>query len=297
MAKIAPQIPRPDAATPKEAKATPPRCMILNSADRARRELGLDALPQHVAQFGQFMLQQRQRDLTSRDVVKAYVLTRSSIQRSGLPPDSMRRTWPDHPFTGTVRPEDAMAYLLRTPDGKLYLDEAERGGLSKAGIDAAYRMAMKLGAFGGQNILYSDLTVRAPTLASKANDLAAVLRSGTKDEWFAWAEENIWGVGAAKSGFIASLLGRGDIPTADAREIAFWWKNRDRYTKSQRERLMRRFGSHLEARLAAMRVTVPPDLAPFYQHLVHHAIWDAVGGTQTTHADVASCMLLAGVRR
>lgn len=190
-----------------------------------------------------------------------------------------------------------MAYLLRTPDGKLYLDEAERGALSPAGVEAARRMAEKLTTFGQAPTLYSDLTVRAPALAAKANELARALRDGTKDEWFAWAEENIWGVGAAKTGFIASLLGRGDIPTADAREIQFWWKNRARYTKDQRERLMREFGSRLEKRLRAMRVSVPAELAPFYQHLVHHAIWDAVGGTQTTHADVASCMLFAGVPR
>lgn len=297
MAKIAQQIPRPDVATSKEVKAAPPRCMVLNSADRAKRELGLESLPTHVAQFGQFMLQQQQRALTARDVVKAYVLTRSSIQRSNLPAETLRKSWPDHPLVGSIRPEDAMAHLLRTADGKLYLDEAERGALSQRGIEAAYRITAKLAPFGQANTLYLDMTTRAPALAAKANDLAKALREGTKDEWFAWAEANIWGVGAAKTGFIASLLGRGDIPTADAREIQFWWKNRAKYTKSQRERLMREFGAKLEQRLKAMRVNVPSELAPFYQHLVHHAIWDAVGGTQTTHSDVASCMLLGGVRR
>jgi len=297
MAKIAQQIPRPDAATAKEIKQTPPRCMVLNSVERAQRELGLRELPEHVAQFGQFMLQQQQRALTSRDVVKAYVLTRSSIQRSNLPAETLRRSWPDHPLTGSIRPEDAMAYLLRTSDGKTYLDEAERGVLSGAGVEAAHRMSSRLAAFGQAPTLYSDMTVRAPALALKANELAKALREGTKAEWFAWAEANIWGVGAAKTGFIASLLGRGDIPTADAREIQFWWKNRAKYTKDQRMRMMRQFGERLEKRLRDMRVNVPSELMPFYQHLVHHAIWDAVGGTQTTHADVASCMLLAGVRR
>lgn len=296
MAEIRARVPRPDAATPKEVKATPPRCMVLNSVERAKKELGIDSLPDHVAQFGQFMLQQQQRVLTARDVVKAYVLTRSSIQRSNLPAETLRKSWPDHPLTGSIRPEDAMAFLLRTPDGKLYLDEAERGALSQEGAAAAYRMTTKLAPFGQANTLYSDMTVRAPTLAGKANDLAKALREGTRDEWFAWAEANIWGVGAAKTGFIASLLGRGDIPTADAREIQFWWRNRARYTKAQRDRLMREFGAKLEKRLKALRVTVPSELAPFYQHLVHHAIWDAVGGTQTTHADVASCMMFAGVR-
>jgi hypothetical protein len=38
------------------------------------------------------------------------------------------------------------------------------------------------------------------------------------DQWREWAQ-SLRGIGPAKSGFVASLLGRGDQPTLDARQI------------------------------------------------------------------------------
>lgn len=294
--KIEPQVERPDKATTKEKARSTPRCIVLNKVERARKELGLRELPQAVRKFGEFMLQQSARVITPRDVVKAYTITRSSIQRSALSPETLRNSWPDHLFTSEkIRPEDAFAVLLSTADGKLYLDDAAAGRMSKAGFLAARRIAMKLRAFGKPKELYGDMTKRAPALAVKTEELAKALREGSKTEWYQFAKDNIWGIGPAKKGFIASLLGRGDIPTADAREIEFWWVNRDKFTRKQQEGRMEKFADHLERRLAALNIETPPELQPFYQHLAHHAVWDAIGGTQTTHADVMSCMMLAGL--
>jgi hypothetical protein len=293
---VKPMIPRPDAATAAEKKRIAPKCIIMNTAERARRELGLDRLPEHIKLFGEFMLEQQRRDLTPRDVVKAYVLTRSSVRRFARTPDTIRAGgWVDHPFTGETRPEDAMAYLLQTRDGKTYLDSAQTGILSDDAVHAAARMTLKFRPFGMDRTLFDDMTKRAPLLAEKTTELAKVLRTGSRDEWFAFADKNIWGIKAAKSGFIAALLGRGDIPTADSRELIYWWTNRDKFTEYEQDKLAMRFVRRLIERLREMKVDVPYDLAPFYQHLVHHAVWDATSGTQTTHADVVSCLRFAGV--
>jgi hypothetical protein len=289
-------LPRPDAATPAEKKQIAPKCIRMNKAARAREELGLTALPEVTRKFGEFMLEQGAKPVTPRDVVKAYVLTRSSVQRGGLTAEGLRKTWKTHPFEGKdIRPEDAFARLLQTPDGKTYLDEAQTGELSEVGTAAARRLIDKFKAFGLSESLFKEITAKAPELAQKAEELGGVLRQGSKAEWYAFAKKNIWGVGPAKKGFIAALLGRGDIPTADAREIEYWWLNRGKYQKHQLASRMDKFAALLERELAAMNLDTPPELRPFYQHLAHHAVWDAVGGSSTTHADVMTCMRLAGV--
>lgn len=292
----APVIPRPDEATPTEKKHVPSKCIRMNKAARAREELGLTSLPEVTRKFGEFMLEQVGKPVTARDVVKAYVLTRSSVQRQGRTAARLRKTWPDHPFTtDDIRPEDAFAYLLGTPDGKAYLNDVQDGRLTEKGQAAAERMVAKFKTFGLGKSLFKDMTIRAPTLAAKADELGQVLRQGSKAEWYAFAKKNIWGVGAAKKGFIAALLGRGDIPTADAREIEYWWLNAKKYKKHQLDKRLDRFAALLERELAEMNLETPEELRPFYQHLAHHAVWDAVGGSSTTHADVMTCMRFAGV--
>ena len=44
-----------------------------------------------------------------------------------------------------------------------------------------------------------------------------------------------------------------------------------------------------------MKVTLAPELQPFYQHLTHHAVWDKIGKSITTHADIVKAMTTAGL--
>jgi hypothetical protein len=47
----------------------------------------------------------------------------------------------------------------------------------------------------------------------------------------------------------------------------------------------------LAARQQAMGLQgLDPSMDPFYQHLTHHAVWDKVGDTQTTHQDIIDAM-------
>lgn len=334
----------------------------------ARKALGLSGkarvvLPPEVRLFGEFMLRQNTRSLTARDVVKAYVLTMSSIQRQGIKVASALYStagtslWPDPPVPTPViteeslpgrpprtfeayvttkvkngrsvasdpkvRPETLMATLLLSPTGTRYLDAADRGEFDAAAALSLSRAHQRFGKSGlnefGQPTtekkaegLYQQLEY-AVKLARKHNEVAQALRKLPRDGWFKWVQKNLRGVGPAKVGFISALLGRGDLPTADAREIDFWWMNwrefssqkakdgvlqfdRDGNPKWNAPEVKPEFIDILASRLTALNVQMPNNLRKHYQHLVHHMVWDAAGGSRTTHADLIAAMDLAGYR-
>ena len=339
------------------------------SVEDARKALGLTGksrviLPPEVRLFGEFMLRQNARKLTARDVVKAYVLTMSSIQRQGIAATTALMSkggvllWPDPPepkpvlteerlpgrpprtfeaYTTLrkkgarvvqsepkVRPETYMAALLLSSTGTRYLDAAERGLFDHEAALALSRAHQRFGKSGLNEYgaptadpraegLYQQLQY-AVALAQRHNEVAAALRNLPARDWSAWVRKNLRGVGPAKVGFIAALLGRGDLPTADAREIQFWWTNwrdfssqkmkdgvpqfdKDGNPKWSAPTVKPEFVDTLAARLKALNVQMPNALRKHYQHLVHHMVWDAAGGSHTTHADLISAMDLAGIRR
>jgi hypothetical protein len=209
--------------------------------------------------------------------------------------------------TGLVRPEDVMAQLLFTPEGARYLDEAARGRFDKR---AAASLADRMTCFGlvypragrdlkdpkvvkaSKGLFISDLK-RAVTMAKHTPELNHALTLPPKQYW-AYVKKNVYGVGPAKAGFFAALLGRGDIPTFDAREIELWQRRKgDKKldpTWPDVEKLTQRFKDF------------PMALDPVYEanrsHLVHHALWDAFSSgdrpSKTTHGSIIRAMQFAG---
>ena len=112
--------------------------VCFRSVATAARDLGLydkgaRQLPPHVVNFGEFMLRKAQDRTRPRDVVKAYLLTRSSVRRGAVSKRLLDERWPGNPLhagsDGKVRPEDIFAEILLTQDGRRYLDAAEMGRL------------------------------------------------------------------------------------------------------------------------------------------------------------------------
>jgi hypothetical protein len=260
--------------------------------DKVKQEVGIDELPSYIADnYGQFMKEQRGRadagQLGARDLLKAYGITRSSVNRGA-------RDISDDLAQGSVRPEGYMAEWLLSPQGKAYLDAAEKGQVN---ADAVADIQKRFAPFGMANTLANDLTYAAqqlPPINGRVN--AAV--TGPVDQWREFAQ-GLNGIGPAKSGFIASLLGRGDLPTLDARQMALHTGK----PAKEASKYMRRGGGkggdaavdRLAERQKAMGVVMDESLNPFSQHLTHHAVWDKVGGTQTTHEDLIRAMKLAGI--
>jgi hypothetical protein len=94
------------------------------------------------------------------------------------------------------------------------------------------------------------------------------------------------GAGIAKIPFTAAMLGRGDLPVMDAREIEVFFKP-DRY-RFDIDKAGPKMGAVpiLADRMSQLNVQMPSSLEPFRQYLTHHYVWDASEGDDTTHADM-----------
>lgn len=253
------------------------------------------AVPDYVQKtYGDFMQKQLDRamkgELSPRDVLKAYGITQSSMGRRGVPHASATRTGMKIPKTDElVRPEGAFAEWLGSPAGQQFLTHAERGEVHPGAMDD---LREKFLPFGKQNQLVDKLTYGVENAPSWGRDINRVI-TGNVDDYRDWAE-GINGIAGAKTGFIGSLLGRGDLPTFDARQINLHTEAPPVGMAS----IMKRGGGQgareavdrLAARQTAMEMDLDPSLMPFYQHLGHHAVWDKVGDSATTHEDLVRAM-------
>lgn len=262
----------------------------------------LARLPKHIEPFGRYMRLAAEEPITARRLVKAYVMTRASVQRQGVPKGTVCRVYPGytplprHADTAMVRPEDVMARLFFTPAGERYLDAAERGGFD---AEAARELADRMHCFGlidNAQGLYEDMRRAAEDVAPRTPEYERALSAAPQDYW-AFMKSNAFGIGASKAGFFAALLGRGDIPTFDAREIELW----SRYANT-RKALKRKVRWEdvvkLRERLLAVPMQLPRELEPYRVHLVHHALWDAYAKgarpSKTSHGALIRAMQFAG---
>ena len=259
-------------------------------------KLDLRTVPDYIqGGYGQFMKDQARRaaagDLNARDLIKAYTITQSSIGRGGLSHATATKAGLKLPNTGgEVRPEGAFAEWLGSPMGQRYLDMASAG---QADPRALAEIQQQFAPFGKQNDLIEKMQYAAQTMPNLSQNLnQAVL--GDKDAYRNWAEQ-MKGVAGAKSGFIGSMLGRGDLPTFDARQINLHTANQAPVGISSimnrgKGQGGREAVDRLAARQEALGLELDPSLDPFYQHLTHHAVWDKVGNNQTTHDDLVKAM-------
>ena len=263
---------------------------------------GMKEIPSHVEKFGDFMDNIAQRaagsGLTPRDLIKAYTITRSSIQRQAADVNKLRASGLDLPeeMTGKIRPEGAFGEWLHTPAGQAYLDAAEKGKVHQTAIQDAIKVMAPFGRH--QTDIPDALTWAALNLPGKEKQVSELVHAGhlmasTPEEWRAFTQ-HIRGVGPSKSGFLASLMGRGDQPTLDARQIIL---HTGRPTKEASKYIAKKGGAggieavdRLAARQSAMDLSLPDRLKPYYQHLAHHAVWDKAGNDETTHEDVVRAM-------
>ncbi len=258
-------------------------------------------IPSHVQNFGDFMDSTAHRaqtqGLTPRDLVKAYAVTLASIQRKANPVDKIRLHGLALPnLTGKIRPEGAMGEWLHTPAGQLYLDAASRGQIHESAIAD---MARKLRPFGMTNRLSDSLRWGAVNLPGKEGLVSQLVAAGrekasTPDEWRDFAK-GLKGIDVSKAGFIASMLGRGDQPTFDARQriLQTGIPSGDAGKMISGVKMNPKAKAavdRLASRQSALNFSLPERLSPYYQHLAHHTIWDKDANEVTTHQDVIDAM-------
>ena len=260
-----------------------------------RKDVPISEIPDYIQKgYGEFMKEQRGRaqagQLSPRDLLKAFTITQSSIGRGGLSHATATKTGMKLPNTGgEVRPEGAFAEWLGSPMGQKYLNAAEQGLIDPAALSD---IQQKFSPFGKHNQLIDQMAYAAHTIPGMAKGMNQAV-TGSTDDYRDWAEK-MKGIAGAKSGFVGSMLGRGDLPTLDARQLNLHTlpakvgvgsiMSRGKGTGA-REAVDR-----LAARQHAMKLKIDPSMAPHYQHLAHHAVWDAMGNNQTTHDDLMKAM-------
>ena len=259
-------------------------------------------IPSHVQAFGSYMDEIAKRaaneGLSVRDLIKAYTISRASIQRRANDVDRVRAAGLDLPksFTGKIRPEGAFGEWLHTRAGQDYLNSAERGEVNEDAIANAVKIMTPFGKH--EKDIPDALRWAANNLPGKEQEISTLVANAMRGasepaEWRAMAKD-VRGVGPSKAGFLASLMGRGDQPTLDARQII---EHTGRPTSEAQAYLRRKGGEgateaveRLSARQQAMDLQLPEELKPYYQHLAHHAVWDKAANEVTTHEDVMNAM-------
>ena len=267
----------------------------------------LNRLPEHIRLYAEFMERSATRKPTARDIVKAYVITRSSVQRQAANVPTVCRYSPEISRLvremeisgkGKIRPEDVMSRLLLSTEGKEFLDFVSKGQWGFEPAKAAFTLSSQTKCFGFSYDLLLDMRAAAK-LAAKSEEIGTALRTLPPEAWVKYVQKNVPGVSAAKAGFLAALLGRGDVPTFDARELKLWRK--DKRTGADGVNVKPVDVMALRKKIASWKMDLEPRQEPFRQHLVHHALWDAYPekgkGTKTTHSEVIRAMELAGARR
>ena len=262
-------------------------------------DINMKEVPDYIQKnYGEFMKQQLDRakagDMTARDFLKAYGITQSSIGRMGLSYDTATKTGMKLPRQDVVRPEGAFSEWLGSKKGQSFLKAAEKGDVNE---DSLEDMKEKFSPFSMTGALSDKL--RWAVEHSKNNPNLANLFATMPIEHYRDLMMGIKGIGPAKSGFIGSLLGRGDLPTLDARQVLLHTGKYNKDPEFQRRTQAIVKGKpvagteavdRLIARQNAMGMDIDPSLEPFRQHLTHHAVWDKAGNSETTHGDVVKAM-------
>lgn len=266
-----------------------------------QKDIGTSEVPEHVQNFGRYMGEMSSKAATEgldpEDVIKAYMITRSSIQREGRTPQKIA-SYGIPVRAGAedlIRPEGHMADFLSSPMGVRFLNEARKGNISQDTVDAAVSTMRPFGLSKVEPDAMDWARRNLPERASEVSDLVARAKEGasTPDEWRDFTRA-VRGVGPAKTGFLGSLLGRGDLPTLDARQAILHTGMKNAEAQDIMARNAGRAGheavDRLAARQRALDFQLPEDLDPFYQHLAHHTVWDAIGKEKTTHQDIIDAM-------
>jgi flagellum-specific peptidoglycan hydrolase FlgJ len=292
--------------------------------------------PQHLQGVMQFLTEQRQKllsgQMTDRDVIKAYLLTMSSIRDSARELPDAQRVWdqfgvklaPEAVSQGTggrqmVRPEDAFAQWLLSPEGKQTLDALEQGDVSAARAGSLMQQLrkpekeggtgasmMSLGNPASRDLKPEEIKAGIKNLTN-IRDLTPVINElGQQGDIQGIVDQlgKLVGVGTAKEGFVAHLLGMGDFPTVDSNELNIWVGkekapelfeavNQSFGSKGSpaalemRQMLMQRIG---ELQQAGYGSDIPPES---FQHVMHHWLFDEAIKGQTEHQALYKAQRLA----
>jgi hypothetical protein len=294
------------------------------------------AEPEYLKDVQDFMLRQRKKltsgQMQNRDVAKSWILTEASMGAQAIKyqtfMNSIRNSMPDFEMdipayyryrdahgVEWIRPEEATAAWLMTTQGKAALDQLDQGLFNRADWDTMLTVRDAFGRNPLRDWLFGPNKSGQLTLSNiseiteQINQYGSAQMSNEMGDYLM----KLAGIGRNKTAFQKHLLGMGDAPTIDAREIAYWITGqgdirnydgpakaaidmiKDRPAVLQQPVFNRYMDDNIRSRFAEIRdygvgEGIDPDV---YNHVMHHWIWDKVKDTQTTHKGMYDAMELA----
>jgi len=231
--------------------------------------------------------------VTPERVVKAYMITLGSMGSSGIYYD----TWKEK--TGQtvsdiflekekgrdwLRPEGAAAAYLVTDEGERLVDDMIAGTASAEQIKALFDFVglgrpTQKAAYAIKSMQNGGIKAMTDTFnENKGKDFAQLYQA---------AMDNLEGIGEGKTGFFNQYFGVSGRAVIDARELNAWIAGSMKLTPEQeaakkKAASSKAIGDMLLKRIeeVGLKLGYSPDMAGY---IAHHAIWDTVKGSVTTH--------------
>jgi hypothetical protein len=231
--------------------------------------------------------------VTPEQVVKAYMITLGSMGSGGTYYDKWKEKTGNEvsdifleKLNGKnfVRPEGAAAAYFVTKDGQKLIDDVIAGTAKPAQIKKMYdfiglgRETQKAG-YVLKSMENGGIKAMTDTFNdNKGKDFAQLYQA---------AMDNLEGIGEGKTGFFNQYFGVSGRAVIDARELNAWIAGSMKLTpeqkkKKQKAESSKEIGDMLLNRIeeVGLKLGYSPDMAGY---IAHHAIWDAVKGSITTH--------------
>ena len=250
----------------------------------------LDDVIKHILDARQEL---KEGKVTENKVAKAYLITLGSMGSGGgwysSWKDKTKQTISDiflEKKNGKdwIRPEGAAAAYLVTPEGKKLVKDIIAGNATQEQIKDLFSYI----GFGRENSK-SEYVVK--TIAR--GDIKAMTDLFNKNKGRDFAElyqeaMKLEGIGEGKTGFFNQYFGVSERGVIDARELNAWVAGSMKLTPEQKEKVKKaasskKLGDQLLGYIEQVGIELgyPKDLAGY---IAHHAIWDAIANSVTTHA-------------
>jgi hypothetical protein len=311
---------------------------LLSKAEYTSLTSALELLaeyPAYLDKVANVILTQRQKLLDGkmpvRDVAKAYILTQGSIGSDFRYKDVLEKdlkaaglTWNSGSDSislfeenGKIRPEELTAWWLGTPNGKLALNDLEKGIVNEAAFNELETIRRSYGknnfrlnsVFGNRKdtgFQYGEKPAKKNqfNLANIAELTQAINETKGDNEKLQNLLTRVNGISEGKKGFIGHMLGIGNMPTVDAVELNFWFTGKGEANIKDLDQIKAQTITAIRENISALNEDVYREISgrikelseqisqkypnvkipeEAMQHVLHHWIWDKARASATTH--------------
>lgn len=311
---------------------------LLSKAEYTSLPSALELLaeyPKYLDNVAKVILTQRQKLLDGkmpvRDVAKAYILTQGSIGSDFRYKDVLEKdlkavglTWKSgkddislFEENGKIRPEELTAWWLGTPNGKLALDDLEKGIVNESAFNELeairrsygknnFRLNSVFGNRKADRFIYGQKPEKKNEFnLANVIDLTNAINETKGDN--AKIQElltRVKGISEGKKGFIGHMLGIGNMPTVDAVELNFWFTGKGEAKVKDLDEIKAQTITAIRENISALNEDVYKEISgrikqlseqiaakypgvkipeEAMQHVLHHWIWDKARQSATTH--------------